>query len=525
MEWIANQPVYFGDSTDRCSCGEGSYPQLSDNTDTIQFQFTINNCGAGQLLQDFNEYPYNDWVLSDGWSISDEMLCHAGENTTSSRLPISESDFPYGYYQVSITVESFGGVGALDVQIGNIVDGITTIGQITGVGEWNFYAFITPATDPFFPNQLNLAPSVAGVEVCMSEISAYKILTDAIIAVYDSEGNYVTEISYVEDTERFKYSEDTLTVTLQWSDLNVPAANGCYYLCLLDPCENSGGQNYQADITNPDFLGNANGWTLEEEAVYNSNDVIIGSGNPGEFGFIVQNNVFSGYINQCVDVDVSSITGSLVVLFGDTTVATISTPGTHRVCGVPSGDLGITLSVGSNSQATVESVSPVAVDPDDYECNLQSNTFKLANYTNSCTLLINACNNENGLGFVFNSTNNFSPRLRLEAKLNGLKYPSERISNENSLGAKKVVYFNGRKAKNLSIDLQPEYIHDFLRLLSGFDNFYINNTRYFVEDDEYNVEENEAIDNVGKVKILVSTRTQNVKNTNCSGTENDCSLA
>ena len=39
---------------------------------------------------------------------------------------------------------------------------------------------------------------------------------------------------------------------------------------------------------------------------------------------------------------------------------------------------------------------------------------------------------------------------------------------------------------------------------------------YFVEDDEYSVEYSDASDDLGKVRITVSERTQNVKNINCS---------
>jgi len=60
--------------------------------------------------------------------------------------------------------------------------------------------------------------------------------------------------------------------------------------------------------------------------------------------------------------------------------------------------------------------------------------------------------------------------------------------------------------------------------LLGFDNVYIDNEPYFVEDDEYNVEYDDTHDNIGKVRILVSKKTQNVKNTNCTDEENVCTL-
>ena len=293
----------------------------------------------------------------------------------------------------------------------------------------------------------------------------------------------------------------------------VPATSGCYYMCFLDPCENTGGQNYQASITNPDFTGNTDGWALEGEAVFVDNSAVeLGT---SDYGFIYQADVFENYANQCVDIDIPFLTGQVVVLFGTATVATITTTGITRVCGIPEGNLSITIATSIDNGAYIESVSPVTVSPSNYVCNLKSNTFKIRDYSDSCTLLISATNNENGLGFVFGNPA-FTPTIRLDAKLKGLKYPSERSIDEDSAGTKNVYYYSGRKVKTLVTDLQPEYVHDFLRLLLGFDNWTIDGVTYFVEDDEYNVIINDANDSVGSVKLLVSTRTQNVKSTNCS---------
>jgi hypothetical protein len=138
-------------------------------------------------------------------------------------------------------------------------------------------------------------------------------------------------------------------------------------------------------------------------------------------------------------------------------------------------------------------------------------------------LLINACNNENGLGFVFNGSG-FSPRLRIQGKLKQSKYKSERVMEDDSNGTKRVIYYNRRKEKSLVADLLPEYIHDFLSTLVGYDKFYINGTPYIVEDDEYNVSYDNSQDNVGSISLLVSEQTQLIRNLNCSSEENTCTL-
>lgn len=510
MEWIANQPVQFGVSAPCDTCDE-LMNQLSDNTDTIQVQFRLSSCGGINLLDDFNDYPYNTWVLPSGWAI-DTYLCHTGVALTSATVELPASSFPDGYYKFVIVVTSFNGVGHIRVKYG-VFPSYDTIGDITGVGTWEFWAYIHPAGVP--PNVLLFSPSVAGVEICFESINVYNVLQNGVIAVYDADTDLYagTGISQVSNPLLWVFSEDTVTISLQWSTLSVPLSNGCYYLCLWDPCLNSGGQNYRATITNPGFTGNSTGWTLTGSATYLNNAIDI-SASPGG-GQLAQTNVFNAYINQCVTIVITAISGSIQVHFGTALIQTITASGTYNVCGTPVGNLGIDLTGLSGTSATIDSVNYRTLSSSEYTCNLQSNTFKLADYTNDCTKLISASNTENGLGFVFGSGSLFVPKIRLDAKLKGMKYPSERNFYENSAGTKIITYFSGRKAKTFCVDLQPEYVHDFLRLLFGIDNFYIDGVLYFVEDDEYNVEIPDINDNVGSVKFLVSTRTQDVKNTNC----------
>jgi len=527
MKAIANQPVNFINEILCNSCDE-DIPQLSDNTDTVQVQFNIDNCGSIQMMQNFIDHQSNDWVLEDGWAISGGLLCLSGIEPQTAYQTIPASTFPAGLYVFTIIVSSYSGIGT-PVKVGNNTDGFDTIGTIDGVGTFNFYYTLVIASNILFPNVFIFVPGEQGESMCISSVTAYNILTDAKIAVYTEAGTYVTQITYVENPALFVFYQNSLTVTIKWSTLPVPIANGCYYLCFLDPCLNTGGQNYIANIVNPNIVCAESpfGWALEGSAGCTNGKIVF---DGTDYGFIYQPNVFANYANQCIDIGIVSSTGNIVVSFGTAVVATIpatATPILVKVCGVPVGNLSLTIAVANTTIATIELVYPSYITPEDsmifdpafYTCNLQSNNFKIGNYTNACTLLISAYNNENGLGFVFANFMTgllFNPKIRLEAKIKGLKYPAERSVLEDSLGAKNVYYFAGRKAKTLAIDLQPEYVHDFLRLLIGFDNWYIDGVVYFVEDDEYSVNISDVHDSVGSVKLLVSTRTQNVKNFNCS---------
>ncbi len=517
--WIPNQPVFFGD-TNTCDGDEITINQIVDNTDVTQFQFELEPCiSAPQLVPDPNFGDTDNYVLSENWSIADNQLCLTGTPEVGASAGTGTGGVTFlsiftadKYYQVTIIVDSISVGGEVDVKIG-----AKTIGTITSTGTHTFYGF---ADTPFgvFDYPLFLVAMTTDTNICISSLTALEILTIFKFPIYDGNGVNVAEFGYVDGgVDGFTFVDNTVTVSIDWAELGL--SNGCYYICLLDPCENTNGQNYPPDIDNCEITGSATGWTLAGNATYGADAI---SSGVGAFGTMEQTGVFNSFTTTySVTIEVTAVTGTLSVFFGSNIVANITTIGTHIVTGVPSSTFSLLIRSLINNSMTIASACATPITT--YVCNQQSNNFSLADYTGICTKLINACNNENGLGFNFNGSG-FTPRIRLEAKLRQSKYANERTIFEDSLGDKKVVYFSGRKTKDLCIDLQPEYVHDFLRLLLGFDNVYIDTELYSVEDDEYSVEYDDSQDNLGKVRIAVSKRAQNIKNINCSDTQNVCTL-
>lgn len=508
-----NQPVIFNESIDTCSTDTDYYTQIVDNTDDTQIQFGLDVCAGGtELNPSPNFTDATQYSLGGGWAISSGTLCRTGVGTTTTQtvnLGASSSK----YYKVTIVVDSISNGGGFGVYIGSSLFGV-----ITNTGTYTFYGF---------PNntQLSLTTVVADSEICISTLSVYEILTNAILAIYNSETNaYVTEISYANNPTYFTFAEDTVTATIDWSALGL--SNNCYYACLLDPCINSNGQNYSPVISNCSFASSLTGWTYGAAWSYG------GSGNAIATWSVLaidddmyQSNVFVNLSNTyTVQVVITAITGTTLVYFGTNLVGTYTTTGTKTITAQPIGNGTLTVQITSGT-VNIASVCGVAVATSAYTCNYTSNDFKLSDWSLSCpeTLLINACNDENGLGFVFNGSG-FSPRLRLQGKLKQAKYKAERVLEEDSNGTKKVVYYNRRKEKSFVADLLPEYIHDFLSTLVGYDRFYINNVAYVVEDDEYNVTYDQSQDNVGSISLLVSEQTQLIRNVNCSSEENSCTI-
>lgn len=508
--YIENQPVFLG-TTDTCSNDvDFIYNQLVDVTDTTQFQLHIEPCiSAPQLIVNPNFEVDASWTTGDNVGISDDLLCFTGDTIagTSGSYANSTAVFSDGkYYQVNITVDSV--VGSFDIYLESQL-----LGVVTSIGTHTFYVM----ADTFLSTgYLVICPTNDGATACISNVTSFEILTNFIVAIYNADGTFNNETRYEFEPNNFIFSKDTVTISIDWSYFGIES--GCYYLGVLDPCVNTNGQNYPANIVNPNFDGNADGWDLGIDWVYSANTVV---GTYGMSNSLAQENVFISYTNTySITVEITAGTGiDLDVYFGETLVDTLTTIGTHVVSGIPYGNGNLLFVMQGGTGITIDSVRAVTVDDNDYVPDFTSNTFKVDDYSNDCTLLVNACNNEDGLGFVFDGSG-FSPRIRLNAKLKEPKYNNERFTYTDSKGKKQVYWFKGRKQKYFCTDLEPEYVLDYLWSLFGYDNLYIDDELYVVDDDEFNP--TYSFDNVGSVKFLVSKKEQNVINANCSSQENNC---
>lgn len=507
-----NQPIIFDDSVDLCNTDTTYYTQIVDQTDTTQFQFGLTVCnGQSDLIVDPNFSSSSNWTLGTGWVISSNTLCRTGSGVSNVQA-IGTTLVSGDYYCVTIIVDSISSGAGFGIYLG-----AGLIGIIQSSGTHVFYG------SPNLGLTFNIVSIISGGTICISAASVYKILTNFGVGIYDYDDNSLVQSLFYNTApaNTFVFSEDSVTVSIDWASLGL--IDGCYYMCLFDPCINSGGQNYPPQITNGTFTGSASGWTLGSSWTYNSNAVdAVFSATPAN-NYLTQNNVFINYTSTySVTVILTAHTGNVAVYFGTSFVGSCTGVGTFVITGVPVGNLNLQLYITSGT-ATVTSVTATTITTANYVCNYQSNIIKLGDYSCACpeTLLINACNDDNGLGFVFNGSG-FTPRIRLQGKLRQSKYSSDRIIEEDSDGKKKVIYYNRRKSKNLTADLLPEYVHDFLSTLVGYDRFYINGVPYIVDDDEYNVIYDDSQDNVGGISLLVSEQTQLIRNFNCSSVEQSC---
>lgn len=524
---IPNQPVVFEDYTDPCAYPNNAiYKQLVNAGDVTQFQVKLSPCpNAEQLIPDptFSSDPTTgDWNIGPGYYFGN-VLCLPGvvgnDYTEAKTSVISE----IGIYSVTIVVLQ----GSAYFTLTGTDFAYTSPTFGVGTHTVTFFYYDDDAT-----LRLYLSP-----ESCVGSINMYKI-PDPKVNILTSDGTWVHTFdggdinqNTIENSEgSFTFVEDTMTFSLDWDSLDL--ADGCYRICLIDPCDSTNQQNSTNLIVGGDFASGA-AWSISDtnstlgiaagKATYASTD---------ETGFATLENistelvqgicyditfsVLNTVVNARVRVECGTFIGTWRTAFGTYTEQFTYDGVSPIVFYFESLDMGITT-------YAIEIDNAIAVVADEcLACAYDSITFDLGSH--ECTHLVNACNNENGFGFVFNGSG-FSPRIRLKSTIVRSSYKSERNYFEDSAGNKTVQYFKRRKVKEFRIDPVPEYVHDFLSTLMGYDHVWIATDEYFIEDDEYTVNYQSRNDVLANVTMLISIKEQLVENTNCGADDNLCVLS
>ncbi len=508
IEYIRNQPVFFGEQDEDCFCEVNPYAQLINLGDVTQFQLKLNTCfDSYNIVQNGDFADTSDWTYSFPWLIVSGSAHHVPDPNIAGGL--LQNILAIGkLYQATITVAGMT-AGTVSVYIGNTAHlDITTDGTYTFTGISDTVTFQIYATGNF--------------DGTVDDVFVYEIDNRFMFAIYDSSDNFVTKISYQDNPDLFVIDKETITVSIDWETLGITDF-GCCYICVLDPCVNTNSQN---GIKNGDFT-NDYGWENDPYPIFTiisgKAEMTIGGGSP--YGSYLNNTLssFGTGLSYSVTYTISEMdNGTMRLSIGGALGIERTTNGTFTetiVCGA--GDVFAIIGSKITTDTAfykVDNISTILLN-NDYTCNMRSNDFKIGSF--DCTLRINACNDEDGIGFNFESSG-FSPSIRLTGALINAQYKIKRNAEFDSKGQGNVLYGNRRKTKKLIIENQPEYIHDFLSTLLIFDRFYIGNTAYFSEDEEYQVVYNDHEVNYGNSRIEISEKTQLVRNLNIGNEEANC---
>ena len=521
MQLIDNQPVKFDETLNACHLDYLRYKQLVELTDVTNYQIKIGDCPLpfNYIQNGAFATNLNGWGTNGSWVWNNGKARSVSNSTTEIYQQVL---VPGDFYRVELTVSDLEATDVTKPFSGSVaaILGAESLGIINENGK--YVLFGVASGTKFSIKKLQYT------NVDVDNIVVTKVNIDHIVVVYDENDLFITELK-VSDfigaaavfTPEFTLRKDFLTGFIDWTTLAIAA--GCYKICLLDSCVNTNFQNYlpngEFDI---DDLSPYTMWTftppptglLDIDGVQN----LVFFGNSLETGNITQDGVKVG-CSYTVKLNIVSITGGEVwVQMGTQLTTKWTTAGIKTEVIVPDGvDVTIhfegTDPVGTTLIRLDYLRIPIATNC--YETDFCTPIFDVK-AVHPCTLRINACNDRrltDDMGFYFRYTN-FTPTIRVYSKLVSSQYDIEKQLEEDGRGKRKLVYFKRRKHKKLKISRQPEYVHDFLSLLHGFDHWFIGAIEYSVQSDSYLLTY-EAEDNIARVDIDITEKVDFIRNTLC----------
>lgn len=552
IETIQRQPVIFNEIIDSCNLGTRDLPNLVDSVDLTYFQFKITPCdSAPQLLANPTFSTVSDWIPTGvpGWAIG------LGDNAVYINDGSSQGSYGYGLYQDNVLergklyeivvdieyIEANDGLGVLFYSPETTYGFPISFGTVNTPGKHKLYA-ISQGTS-FYIAPLNTTSTLR-----INQIEVREVDMRLKMLVQDCDGNnlyqwrlsdYLVEVNLnfvfgiqipiiKIDSDVFELKENYVVGAVSW----LGEADGCYRICLADPCINTNSQLY---IYNGEFNDNSpatQGWILENfggDSWEINNNVLrffLNLQDGISFGTARQEGVLGIGVTYNYEINISSIGFAAVTITYGTQSVIYSTTGTHS--GTITSD-GVDFEIKVKSKGQGPGTSSAVIDYirheailEDIEPELCSNKFEKCE-KHDCTKLLHLCNQEDSFGFKFGGS--FIPSVRVPARLVNPYYEyNDILKEDSSLGRRSVIYGENRVGRILKIGAVPSRIHDFLSLSLISDDFFINNKEYSVDEEEYEVIYSDRREDIGYIHLQVSEKTQNYRNVKCDASTEVCYL-
>jgi hypothetical protein len=326
-------------------------------------------------------------------------------------------------------------------------------------------------------------------------------------------------------------SQQYLTAAIDMADVDIEA--GCYRLAIADYCTNTCGQYF---IFNPYFNSPPPsvpiGWF--SQPVTGTDDWNIGLGE-AQIDLTVGSNATSlvSATELCedtdyyVEIEVESISNARLRLQVDGVNygTIINAAGTYNFTITvtstgPLSLLGSQFGVG-DGEITVKRVT-VRADKNWASYDQYSDLIKIGDYSDNCKFFkLEGCNAENQFGLAFNGTS-FLPGIRLEGRRFRAQYNSDVDLFRYASGKAVTSYADIRKRVSFFFGQLPEYVFDFLSIITYFDNLYVNGELYSpAEADFPDIEYNDAND-LGSITIDLFKKNEKVRKTVCTAADANC---
>ena len=504
------QPIIFNSQLPEGCEGCGSeYSQLVDFNDQLFWQLEAGQCG---VVEFFGETLVAPWT-QDGSTITGGGTSTGGYIASYLRYDVVQN------FIVTITVSDIVGVLRVDINGGSFL-------EVSTQGTHSLYLTTADLTsNAILIGFSNGTPSFDGSFTINSVVPVpngglFAGIVDAVtLAVVERLDPVITT------------SQQFLTAAIDLADVDVEA--GCYRLAIADYCTNTCGQYF---IFNPYFNSPPPsvpiGWF--SQPVIGTDDWNIGSAE-AQLDLTVASNATSlvSATELCedtdyyVEIEVESIsTARLRLQVDGLNYGTIMTAaGTYNftITVTSSGPLslyGSQIGVG-DGEITVKRVT-VRADKNWASYDLYSDLIKIGDYSDDCKFFkLEGCNAENQFGLGFNGTS-FLPGIRLEGRRFRAQYNSDVDLFRYASGKAVTSYADIRKRVSFFFGQLPEYVFDFLSIITYFDNLYVNGILHAPADADFpDIEYNDAND-LGSITIDLYKKNEKVRKTVCTAADANC---
>jgi hypothetical protein len=174
-----------------------------------------------------------------------------------------------------------------------------------------------------------------------------------------------------------------------------------------------------------------------------------------------------------------------------------------------------------DGEITVKRIT-VRVDKNSAKYDMYSDLISIGDYSDDCKYFkLEGCNAENQFGLAFNGTS-FLPGIRLEGRRFRPQYNSDVDLFRYASGKAVTSYADIRKRVSFFFGQLPEYVFDFLSIITYFDNLYVNGDLYSpAEADFPDIEYNDAND-LGSITIDLYKKNDRVRKTVCTAADANC---
>lgn len=491
MNILYNQPIRFWPSGQRNT----NMPLVA--LDDTEYQFQIQTT---DIYGEYSNWAQNgDFSSSTGWTLSGGMTISGGvlSGTIASGTGAATTDYVMrasGIFRITIVVNVNTGTFYLDQ---------TDRYDFSGTGTYQIImrSFPRQKLKMRFENGTFEIDSVK-IEDVTDNYKFKAILTEV-------DGTFVNAISLNTRNRTFA------TYDLPFSSYSISYDK--YVAKLLDPLTNNGSQclvkngYFSNKEDSASFIWELTGenigtFEVKQNATFDYHQIewrTVGSTTGDN---IEQQSILNDGVEYTVTFKIESITTATVTVYVGTNSTSFTTTGNKSTTLTCTGNTNLKFKFTDNSgsgEAIVSQIEIAMTDEANYVPDYESNIFDYK--SSDCNNLeVRAVFNKDCLGL--GSGAEFIPTALYPIKLRDAEYEDEDLRYTDSSGKRSIYFFEQRKNKTVESEIMAEYMHDFLAQLKGFDNFYIGQKEYTVED-TYQVEY--VTDDYGIGQFKVGERTQN----------------